>query len=168
MPTMIRPITPLDAEALTALFAVVDSETTFLLAEPGERDTTADTWRARITAMQAEGVGAMFVAEDAGALVGFLSAQGDTRRRVRHVVHLFVAIRQSHVGQGIGTQLFVTMEAWARRRGVHRLQLHVASENERAIALYRKMGFVTEGLHRHAVYVNKQYVDDYTMAKLLE
>lgn len=37
MPITIRPVVPDDAEAVTALYAAIDRETTFLLYELGER-----------------------------------------------------------------------------------------------------------------------------------
>ena len=42
------------------------------------------------------------------------------------------------------------------------------THNHRAIARYQKMGFVIEGLHRDALLVDGRYVDEFTMAKLLD
>ena len=168
MPITIRTIEPGDAEALTELLTVVDAETQFLLYEPGERTTSADEWRTRFAEIRADGLGEIFIAEDEGHMVGFLSALGESRQRLRHAIRLFIAIRQSHTGQRIGTQLFAAMEAWARGRGVHRVELHVASNNRQAIELYHKCGYHVEGFHRHAIRLGEAWIDDYTMAKLLE
>lgn len=110
----------------------------------------------------------IFVAEHEGELVGFLRARGDPLRRVRHTVFIVVALRQAYARQGIGTRLLEAVEVWARSRNLHRLYPTVMTHNHRAIALYQKMGFVIEGLHRDALYVDGQYVDEYTIAKLLE
>ena len=40
--------------------------------------------------------------------------------------------------------------------------------NERAIRLYKKMGFEIEGTKKHSLFVNGQYVDEYYMAKILQ
>lgn len=168
MTVLIRTIERNDAEALTALLRVVDGETRFLLYEPGERTTTAAEWAARIAGMRSDGTGEMFVAVDGELLAGFLSVYGDKRQRVRHAAEVFVAVRQSHAGQGIGTRLFEAMEAWARAHGIHRLQLQVAVDNPAGLALYHKFGFRVEGLLRHAVRVEGRWGDDYVMARLLE
>jgi RimJ/RimL family protein N-acetyltransferase len=164
----IRPIRPEDAEAYTRLLAQVDNESAFLLFEPGERTTTGAQWRTMISAMATEEVSTILVAEHEGELVGFLRARGETIRRLRHMLYLVVAVREAFAGQGIGTQLFMAVEEWARERKLHRLYLAVMTNNQRAIALYQKIGFVVEGRHLHAALVNGRYVDEYTMAKLLD
>ena len=170
MPVLTRPITPEDAEALTALFAAIDGETKFLLFEPGERTQGPDEWRRRIAQTGDDGTNAIFVAADdhaPGELVGVLIALGDGRQRIRHSVGLIVAVHQAYAGQGIATRLFAALEEWARGRGLHRLYLQVQVNNHRAVALYHKWGFTVEGVHRHAVRLDGEWVDDYTMAKLL-
>jgi len=48
-------------------------------------------------------------------------------------------------GQGVGSALMVAAIDAARERGCHKLCLSVWPDNEGAIALYRKFGFVEEG-----------------------
>ena len=48
-------------------------------------------------------------------------------------------------GQGVGTALVAAAIDWARARGLHKLTLSVFPQNDAAIALYRKFGFVEEG-----------------------
>lgn len=168
MPVLIRPIEVTDAQAYVDLLELLDMETKFLLFEPGERQVTVEQWRGMIEELQTGGESAIFVAESEGDLVGFLRARGDTPQRVRHSLMIVIAIRQAFVGQGIGSELFLAMEQWAREQHLHRLSLTVMTHNERAIALYKKMGFTIEGLHKHTLRVDGVYVDEYTMAKLLE
>jgi RimJ/RimL family protein N-acetyltransferase len=169
MTIIIRTVVPDDAEAVTALFAAVDRETTFLLYEPGERTQGPAEWRQRIEEIRSGGHSEMFVAADeAGELVGILVVLGNPRQRLKHSASLVVAVRQAYAGQGIATRLFAAMEEWARGRGLHRIYLQCQASNHRAVALYHRLGFFVEGLHRHAVRVDGAWVDDYTMAKLLE
>jgi RimJ/RimL family protein N-acetyltransferase len=171
MTITIRPVQPADAEAITALFAAIDRETTFLLYEPEERTQGPDEWRQRIEEVRTKGHSEMFVAADEdtpGDLAGILVVLGTPRQRLKHSASLVVAVRQAYRGQGIATRLFEAMEAWARGRGLHRLYLQCQADNHRAVALYHRLGFYVEGFHRHAVRVGGAWVDDYTMAKLLE
>ena len=48
-------------------------------------------------------------------------------------------------GRGVGGALVAAVIDLARERGLHKLILGVFPHNERAIALYRKFGFVEEG-----------------------
>ncbi|MDT3227642.1 GNAT family N-acetyltransferase [Pseudomonas amygdali pv. morsprunorum] len=47
---------------------------------------------------------------------------------------------------------------------VKRLELTVFVDNEPAIALYKKNGFVIEGTHRKFAYRDGEYIDAFSMA----
>ena len=49
-------------------------------------------------------------------------------------------------GRGVGSALVQSGIDWARAQGLHKLSLEVFPTNTAAIALYRKFGFVEEGL----------------------
>lgn len=171
MSITIRTVVPGDAEAITAFFLAVDNETKFLLFEPGERTRGPDGWRTRIEEIRGEDHNEIFVAIDdamPGELAGLLFVLGEIRRRLRHSISPMVVVRQAYAGQGIATRLFVAMEDWARVHGIHRIHLQVQADNHRAVALYHRLGYHVEGFHRHAVRLDGEWVDDYTMAKLLE
>jgi RimJ/RimL family protein N-acetyltransferase len=167
MPVFIRQLQINDAQTFADLMNQVDTETQFLFFEPGERQFGAEQAQRMIEQMQTGGESTIFVAEHEGELVGFLRARGETIHRLRHTLYIVIAIRQAFVGQGIGSRLFLGMEQWARERKLHRLYLTVMAHNERAIALYKKMGFEIEGLHKHAVLIDGEYVDEVAMVKLL-
>lgn len=169
MPVTIRPIRVEDAEAYLNLACALDHETKFMMYEPGERTTSVDEQRKRIQTVLASGNGLIFVAEaETGDLVGLLGAIGGTARRSRETVHIFVGVRQAYAGQGIGRRLFEAMQTWAQAWGAHRLELTVMAHNQRALALYQKLGFVIEGRLRDALKIDGTYIDEYTMCKILE
>lgn len=56
----------------------------------------------------------------------------------------------------------------ARTRGLTRIELTVREHNKPAIALYEKLGFQVEGLHRNAVRVDSKYENHISMALLFE
>jgi RimJ/RimL family protein N-acetyltransferase len=157
-----------DAGALLNLYTKLDWETSFMLYEPGERRHTADEMRRRIREVKAQENSTLLVVDGGGELVGLLGAFGGRVRRKRHSALIIVGILQEFTGRGIGTRLFERLEAWARRSGVHRLELTVMTHNTAGIALYRKMGFEIEGTRKHSLLVDGRYVDEYAMAKLLD
>ena len=63
-------------------------------------------------------------------------------------------------GRGYGTQALrlATDFAW-RDLNLHRVWLRVFTDNARAIAAYRKAGFVEEGTLREAAHIDGRYVD---------
>ena len=163
----IRPATPDDAAAFLALRQQVDLETKFMMLEPGERQTTVEQERERLAAIDKSDNQRTFLAEDNGQLVGWLWASGGSYRRNHHNVHIVIGIRAAFTHQGIGTRLFQACEGWVKQRGLHRLELTVMTHNLPGIALYQKMGFAIEGTARDALLVDGNYVDLYTMSKLL-
>jgi RimJ/RimL family protein N-acetyltransferase len=57
---------------------------------------------------------------------------------------------------------------WAADKGIHRIELVVLSHNLSAIGLYKKMGYVEEGVRQQSSYLESQFVDEIYMAKLLK
>uniref|UniRef100_UPI002ACC38DB GNAT family N-acetyltransferase n=1 Tax=Thermogemmatispora sp. TaxID=1968838 RepID=UPI002ACC38DB len=149
----IREITVDDAEAFLQLCHRLDQETHFMLLEPDERKMTVDDQLQMLAQIIANERETIFVAEEehSGQLVGYLAIRGGTFRREQHRASLVIGIVQAFSGQGIGSRLFRAMESWAKPRGFHRLELTVMVHNQRALALYRKQGFIIEGRRRHAL-----------------
>jgi RimJ/RimL family protein N-acetyltransferase len=164
---IIRTIRESDTEQFLLLGKTLDQETQFMMLEPGERTMTIEEQSQRIKSVLSQDNQMIFAAEQDNRLVGFLGAFGGGFQRNRHCAYIVIGILQKYVGQGIGTQLFEALETWAIDHKLHRLELTVMSHNERAIHLYQKMGFKTEGIKRDSLLVNGRYVDEYYMAKIL-
>ena len=76
-------------------------------------------------------------------------------------------IREDLRGNGVGYEayrLFLPMVF--RMYNLHKVTLEVLSTNERAISLYRKLGFVTEGVKRQEVLKKDGYIDSVIMSLL--
>ncbi len=164
---LIRPITEADAQSYLELARAIDAETRIMMVEPGERQTTVEQQVERIRSIRAGDNKLMLVAEHEGQLVGYLGAMGGDFRRNHHSIHIFLGILERFTGQGLGRRLLEETENWARRQGLHRLELTVMRHNTRALALYQKMGFEIEGTKRDSLLVDGVYVDEICMAKLL-
>jgi len=163
----IREIKESDAEEFLSLCKRIDSETEFMMFEPGERLTTIKEQRNEISDILSKDNQIIFVAEKDSQLIGYLSAYGGRYKRNRHSTYIVTGILQTFTSQGIGTRLFEELEKWARSNKIHRLELTVMVHNEAALALYKKMGFEIEGRKLHSLVINGSYVDEYWMVKLL-
>ena len=164
---IIRAIRESDGEQFLLLGKLLDEETQFMMLEPGERILTVEEQMQKIKSVLSRDNQIIFVAEHENQLVGYLGAFGGDYRRNRHCAHIVTGIRQSFAGQGIGNRLFAALEKWALDHKLHRLELTVMSHNERAVRLYQKMGYKTEGIKQDSLWVNGKYVDEYYMAKIL-
>ncbi len=86
-----------------------------------------------------EGRGGFFVAYISGEPVG-CGAVRRTDPGVAEIKRMYVA--PAARGRGVGRQIFVALEAEARRLGVRRLVLETGPRQPEAIALYERAGFV--------------------------
>jgi len=89
-----------------------------------------------------------------------------TRVTYSHCGTLGIGLLPEFRGQGIGRQLMRRTLDAAFAFGLTRIELTVREENTNAIALYKSLGFETEGLHRSAVCIEGEYENLYSMALL--
>lgn len=162
MDVRIRAAEPGDHEAVRRIYAAPRAQAgTLQLPFPG-----AEMWRQRLTGL-APGRHAL-VAEVDGEVVGQLGlwTNPDTPRRA-HVAGIGMGVRDDWQGRGIGGALLAAAidlaEKWLQ---VTRIEIEVYADNERAIALYERHGFVREGLHRRHAFRDGGYVDTLSMARL--
>jgi RimJ/RimL family protein N-acetyltransferase len=129
----IRPADEHDRSPLAQLFAAVAEERDGIAAEP-----PVDVER-RAASFRLEG---MFVAIAADEVVGMLHIE----RSGFGYGEIGMMVAREWRGRGVGSALVAAAIEWGRADGLHKLTLSVFPHNEMAIGLYRKFGFVAEGL----------------------
>lgn len=141
---VVRPAATGDLDALVELFAAVVEERLWLGAEP-PLDRAAQRQRF-IERMEEGSSGESLVAMTAegGELVGHVGMD----LAPYNVASLGMIVDEAWRGRGVGGALVEAAVDWSRRRGAHKLTLQVWPHNEPARRLYRRHGFVEEGLLR--------------------
>jgi putative acetyltransferase len=86
---------------------------------------------------------------------------------LKHKAELGLTIHDDFQKMGIGTALLKNIISVARAKKLKKIHLNVSAENDRAIHLYKKVGFVIEGTLHKASYVNRRYHDEYRRALFL-
>lgn len=112
--------------------------------------------------------GVMILAETDDGIVGSLTAERKGHPQLSHSCEFGIGILDSYRGKGIGTQMIDRMFDWAIEFGITRIELSVFDNNEEAIRLYKRIGFVDEGRKIGAVMVDGVPVDIVEMAKVIE
>ena len=88
------------------------------------------------------------------------------RMRRRHVAGLGICVARERQKQGVGSEMMRRLLDWSDNwAGYLRIELNVYTDNERAIALYRRFGFELEGTHRAHALRDGVYVDTHAMAR---
>ena len=85
-----------------------------------------------------------------------------------HVGILGMALLPAYRGRGLGWRLMAEALTTADAFGFSRVQLGVFASNERAVALYRNMGFVEEGVRRRMILIDGVFHDEIMMARVKE
>ena len=155
-----------DAAALLALKRSLDLETSFMLLEPDERTEDEHDVAADLASVADAGNSVVMLAEADGRLIGYAQARGGRVRRRAATAHVVIGVLAEASGRGVGSGLLRELDLWAPAHGIHRLELTVMAHNERAAALYDRVGYTVEGRARECLFVDGRIPDEVYMAKL--
>lgn len=164
---MLRIAGPDDAIALMKLRQRLDEETSFMLLEPGERDTSIQALARHLEEVSRSENSVVIVAGRRGDMAGYVELAGGKFRRNRSTTHVIIGVLAEASGQGVGTGLLEEAKRWAAARGLRRIELNVMAHNHRAIALYERAGFVREGRRVDCLLIDGTFLDELSMAMIL-
>jgi RimJ/RimL family protein N-acetyltransferase len=99
-------------------------------------------------------------------VVGWCNVPPAAREVMADVGDLFMGLLPQWRGQGLGGRLLRESLMTADAFGYLRVELGVFVSNARAASLYRKTGFVEEGIKRRAILINGVFHDEIIMARL--
>ncbi len=134
---VVRSATPADLEQLVRLLGVLFSIEADFQPEP-ERQR-----RGLELMLVAPERRCVLVAEEAGAVVGMVTAQllVSTAEGAPSALVEDMVVDEAARGRGVGRRLIQALEAWARARGATRLQLLADRDNHSALRFYERMGW---------------------------
>jgi len=102
-----------------------------------------------------------------GEVVGTIGLHTTTRPRLRHKAAIGMMVRDDWQGKGVGSAMMRAVVDLADKwLNLTRIELTVFTDNEPAIAVYRKFGFQIEGTLRKFAFREGEFVDAYTMARV--
>ncbi|MBI5870835.1 MAG: GNAT family N-acetyltransferase [Actinobacteria bacterium] len=135
---LLRPVRPEDLPGLREILAEPEIARWW---NPGEPDQLLADW----LDMPPETV---FVIETEGEVIGSIEFSEEKSPDYRHAgIDLF--LDSVHHGQGLGSDTLRTMARYLfEERGHHRLTIDPDASNERAIHVYRRVGFRPVGIMR--------------------
>ncbi len=135
-----------DAKQLSSLRVQIDGETENLDREAGEAFIDPKGFEQLIIS-DTEMINNLFlVAEVQDQIIGFSRCEGNQLKRLSHKVEFGVCVLKEFWGYGIGKNLLKRSISWADANDLHKMNLSVLETNEKAIKLYKKLGFEVEGV----------------------
>ena len=101
-------------------------------------------------------------------IVGQLGLSVSAHQRRKHVADIGMAVSEHHRGKGIGSALLQEAINLATNwLAITRIELEVYTDNEAAVALYKKHQFEIEGTAKNHAFKDGKLVDSYYMARLI-
>jgi ribosomal protein S18 acetylase RimI-like enzyme len=159
----VRAIRESDAESFHVCLGTVAREGLYLAlldAPPLERT------REFIASNVKNGVPQM-VAVVGQEVVGWCDIQAPWHDTLKHSGSVGMGLLPAYRRRGLGTQLLTRCMDAAKAAGMTRIELEAREDNRHALALYRKLGFVQEGIKARGMRIHGQYVNTVMMALLL-
>lgn len=84
-----------------------------------------------------------------------------------HCSEFVVFVDPNFRRKGVAELLLKNAINYLKEKGFLRIELSVFSDNKSAIKLYKKLGFVKEGVRKNALKRNNDFFDEILMAKFL-
>ncbi|WP_260287865.1 GNAT family N-acetyltransferase [Peribacillus aracenensis] len=158
-----------DAKAVLDVQNSVISEGEYFIAVSEEFNKTPEQQRDWIRTLLENERETIIVAEINGEVIGWIVFQSENRKRMSHKGSFGMMIRKNYRGKGMGKELLKALLEWAEANPfIEKVSLGVFSTNQRAISLYKKMGFVEEGRKiKEFKMSEREYVDDVIMYKMV-
>ena len=166
---ILRCPTKYDAIELSELRIKIDGETENLDRESGEGLLTPEDFEKLIYEDSIAKKTIFLVAEVEGEIIGFDRCVGSKLSRFVHRAEFGICIAKGYWGQGIGKILIENILSWADTVGIEKISLTVVQTNTKAIQLYKRYGFLEEGLLiKDRIHKDGKYYNSVIMAKLLD
>ncbi|NCB49448.1 MAG: GNAT family N-acetyltransferase [Alphaproteobacteria bacterium] len=162
----ISPLVSKDAQEVKFYLQQVTNETKFLASQSLE--WLVDTkYLASLydTITPEEGVFLKAVVK--GKIVGICSLRRPVKKRVQHNAELSLSVLKAYWGRSIGTYLLMEAILFAKKNGIKRVQVYVNTRNKRALEIFKRFGFVYEGLLKKTIRIGNKYYDAYLMTLFL-
>ncbi|WP_442600303.1 GNAT family N-acetyltransferase [Neobacillus sp. D3-1R] len=158
-----------DAEAVLELEKEVFLENEYMISVIEEFEETSEQLRNWIGEILENKRKQLIVAEINGKVVGMIVFRSNSTKRLSHTGSFTAMVKKEYRNQGIGKLLIKELLNWAEQNPlIEKVSLGVLSTNQRAIALYKSMGFIEEGRKIKEVKFSQDiYVDDILMYKFV-
>lgn len=136
-----------------------------VVVQPQPEATIVEKYRTWGANKDFTGAGFSIVAHEDDSLVGHVTLSG--ARVPTRAATLAISIGPEHWSRGLGTDALRVMVRYGfEELGLNRIGLGVWAYNDRAIAAYRKVGFVEEGRRRQMTFHAGQFHDEVLMGIL--
>ncbi|MHC3129749.1 MAG: GNAT family N-acetyltransferase [Candidatus Bathyarchaeota archaeon] len=151
---------------LWKMFSTLSEESVSNLLPPFTRERV-ESWTNNINYDEVLAIVAVITDRDKQQIIGSASLKFNPQEALKHKAELGLTVHDDYQNMGIGTALLNHLIDIARMKKLNKVWLHVSTDNDRAIYMYKKAGFTIEGKLCKESCINGKYRNDYRMALFL-
>lgn len=153
-----------DAEAMIKYLNKIGGESSNLLFGENEFHLTVDEEKEFLNKINSTDHSSMMLATVDEEIVGIGSILSQQRKRLSHIAEISISVSKEYWNKGIGTQLMKELISFATHAtNIEIITLDVNTENQYAIRMYEKLGFVRVGLFEKNIKIDDEYFDTQKM-----
>ncbi|WP_306978062.1 GNAT family N-acetyltransferase [Alkalibacillus salilacus] len=158
-----------DASGILHIQEEVVLEGKFLTTVSEEFNKTVEQQRDWVEKVLKNDKETMLVAVYQGTILGWIVFFSSNRVRLSHTGSIGMMVKKDFRSMGVGKLLIKHLLDWAEQhQSIEKVSLGVFLTNQKAIALYKDMGFIEEGRKVKEFKLNEdEYVDDILMCKFV-
>ena len=155
---------PEEAPQILEYVNKIAGEIHFLTTNNGQFEVSIEQERQFVKEYQNSANKLFIIAKVGDVLVGSLTFTGGAREKTMHTGEFDFSVMKKYWGWGIGSKLVDTVIEWAKSTQViKKINLRVRSDNDGAIAVYKRLGFAMEGLILRDICINEEFFDNVFM-----
>ena len=107
----------------------------------------------------------LLIVEYESQIIGNIDLAGSQRKIMEHTAMIGMGMLEEFRNSGLGTFLLSSVIDWAKQNSILEIiWLQVYTENTLGLTLYRKMGFMENGIIKNFFKKGNQYFDNLTMS----
>ncbi len=170
-PFMVRPARLEDVDTvLTLQRAALAESDDYFVRTLDEFDSAQRDASTHLTDMLDQNNSLWLVAEREGDILGSLDFHGGQFERIRHVGSFGMTVHADYRNRGVGTGLVEMLLLWSTSHPIiEKLCTNLFTNNTRAIALFTRFGFQSEGRrHREFLVAPGRYLDALQLSKWMK
>jgi len=157
----IREALPSDALGLIEYFKQVGNETTYLIMDQSGLNLSVEEEEEYLKKANNSINTKYFLALAKGKIIGEVAIKGHESPKTKHNVDLGITVLKEHWHKGLGSILIEYAVNYARiTTEIKNIYLEVRADNESAIKLYEKHGFVKVGKMPDKILLEGKYIDE--------
>lgn len=152
-----------DAEEIIRFLNQVGGESDYLTFGLNEFPLSANEEKDEIIRCLESNICLMLVGKINNEIISQLFVQRSAAKRLVHIGDIAISVSKKYWGNKIAFHMMQPAIKWCMACGVSKVQLYVRVDHDRAILLYKKLGFAIEGTITRATKINDIYFDNYIM-----